>query len=195
MNLKRTLKWTLAGTAGMFAAVIGIGIAAGGDTAGQNPTDTASTATATASRPTVPATQPRQTFAVDPPPPVELGPADAITAREWQIIARDPDSAAGDRIIVYGQVTQFDAATGTENFRANVGGVEEPLEDGFTYADYDTNTVLSGEASDLKAVVNGDTFRAEVTVVGSMDYDTQIGGSTTVPWLLVDKITVLDSPT
>ncbi len=39
-------------------------------------------------------------------------------------------------------------------------------------------------------VVADDQFTAEVTVRGSMTYSTQIGGSTTVPLLEVDGITV-----
>jgi hypothetical protein len=38
--------------------------------------------------------------------------------------------------------------------------------------------------------VQDDLFKAEVVVAGSLSYDTQIGGSTTVPLLLVTKITV-----
>jgi hypothetical protein len=37
----------------------------------------------------------------------------AITARDWAKIAKDPGSHVGEAIIVYGEVTQFDAATGT----------------------------------------------------------------------------------
>ena len=40
-------------------------------------------------------------------------------------------------------------------------------------------------------VVEGDHFAAWVTVVGSFDYDTQIGGSTTATAFLVDRIKVL----
>lgn len=53
-----------------------------------------------------------------------MGPA---CAREWALIAKSPDQHAGERIIVYGEVTQFDAATGTSAFRANVDGVAHPL--------------------------------------------------------------------
>jgi hypothetical protein len=48
-----------------------------------------------------------------PPTPVVLAPAKKITAREWQLIAKDPGSHIGERVTVYGQVTQFDATIGT----------------------------------------------------------------------------------
>jgi hypothetical protein len=103
------------------------------------------------------------------------------TAREWQIIAKDPAAHEGERIIVYGRVTQFDAATRDDTFRTTVDGIDHP---GETYA-FDTNTVLSGDAGTLRDIVDDDLFRADVTVAGSMSYDTQIGGSTTAPRLTV----------
>jgi hypothetical protein len=70
--------------------------------------------------------------------------------------------------------------------------VNHPIKYG--YADYDTNTVLSAtSASILNDLVQDDVFKAEVTVLGSYSYDTQIGGSTTVPSLAVTKITVTGS--
>jgi hypothetical protein len=53
-----------------------------------------------------------------PPQPAKT--PKAITARDWAKIAKDPGSHVGEAIIVYGEVTQFDAATGTQVFRANV---------------------------------------------------------------------------
>ena len=74
-------------------------------------------------------------------------PARAITAREWQLIAKDPGAHRGESVIVHGEVTQFDAATGAGGFRANVDGVVHKPRYGFV--DYDTNTVLAGSASQL----------------------------------------------
>jgi hypothetical protein len=120
-------------------------------------------------------------------PGAPLPPHRAVDAREGQIIAKEPAAHEGERIIVYGRVTQFDAATGNDTFRASVDGVDHP---GDAYA-FDTNTMLSGDASALRDIVNEDLFRAEVTVAGSMSYGTQIGGNTTVPMLTVDTIKVI----
>lgn len=120
---------------------------------------------------------------LEPPPPV---PHSQISARDWQVIAKNPDAHTGKRIIVYGYVTQFDAATGTTSFRASIDGVKHRQ----TY-EYDTNTFLRGTADALADIVVDDEFKAEVTVGGSLSYDTQIGGSTTVPVLQVDTITRL----
>ncbi|GAA1185585.1 PASTA domain-containing protein [Pseudonocardia alaniniphila] len=106
-----------------------------------------------------------------------------LSSRDWLVIAKNPDAHVGERVIVHGRVTQFDAATGTTAFRASVDGVRQKQ----AY-DYDTNTLLGGDAADLEDIVVDDEFTAEVTVMGSLTYKTQIGGSTTVPVLLVQTI-------
>jgi hypothetical protein len=121
-----------------------------------------------------------------PPAPPRSAPEEPyrkLSARDWQIIAKNPDAHIGERVIVHGRVTQFDAATGTTAFRASVDGVRQKR----AY-DYDTNTMLGGDAADLQDIVVDDEFTAEVTVRGSLTYQTQIGGSTTVPVLLVQTI-------
>ena len=130
-------------------------------------------------------TAPPATPVVAAPP----SPARKITAREWQLIAKNPAAHTGERVIVYGKVTQFDAATGTSGFRANVDGVEHKPKYGF--ADYDTNTVLGGDEALLQEIVNDDPFKAEATVTGAYSYETSLGGQLTVPRLQVTKIDVI----
>ncbi len=117
------------------------------------------------------------------PPP---GPHRAVSGRDWLLIAKSPDLHIGDRITVYGHVTQFDAVTGSTSFRASIDGVQHRR----TY-EYDTNTILRGTADQLANVVQGDVFRADVTVGGSYSYTTTMGGTLTVPILGVDAITVI----
>lgn len=127
----------------------------------------------------------------DPSPSVPATPLvyQALTAHAWAEIAKDPDSHAGEAYIVYGEVTQFDAATGSSAFRADVGGTRQ-YPDEFGFVSYPTNTVLDGDTATLGPVVEKDLFTARITVTGSLSYDTQIGGSTTVPELQVSSITV-----
>lgn len=120
----------------------------------------------------------------EPPPPV---PHRAITVRDWQLIAKAPDSHVGERVTVYGTVTQFDSATGPSGFRANVDGVKHSK----SY-DYDTNTVLRGTVPQLSNVVKDDMFRADVTVGGSYSYETTLGGTLTAPVLDINSITVIN---
>lgn len=97
----------------------------------------------------------------------------SISRRDWQLIEKDPDSHAGEKYIVYGHVTQADAATGTELFRADTGGAKAD------WYDYEVNTIVSADADLVSGVVTDDMVRLYVTIIGSFSYDTQIGGSTT----------------
>jgi hypothetical protein len=119
----------------------------------------------------------------EPPPPV---PHRTVSGRDWLLIAKSPDLHTGERVTIYGHVTQFDAVTGPAAFRANVDGVQHRR----TY-EYETNTILRGAADQLANVVQGDVFRADVTVGGSFSYETTMGGTLTVPVLSVDAITVV----
>ena len=112
-----------------------------------------------------------------------------ITARDFQLVVKDPDSHVGETYIIWGEVTQFDAATGLDSFRANTGGVKSAIEYGWM-TDYDTNSFLSGDKELLADVVEGDCFGAKVEVVGSYSYDTQAGGNTTAPLFKVYAIDV-----
>jgi hypothetical protein len=99
-------------------------------------------------------------------------------------MVKNPDSWAGRKIVVYGVVTQFDSATGSTAFRADTG--PSPMTDPY---DYDHNTFITAHASGMVAdVVEEDMVTMFVEVQGAYTYDTQIGGSTTVPALLVNII-------
>ncbi|TCK26882.1 proline-rich domain-containing protein [Pseudonocardia endophytica] len=150
---------------------------------GASTSSTPASASPTPSAPPVSTAPVAQPTTAPPPPPA---PARTITARDWQKIAKDPTAHIGESIVVYGTVTQFDAATGTDSFRANVDGVRQQNE-----YEYETNTFLTGDVSTLSDVVNGDTFRAEVVVGQPYTYTTTMGGQMTVPTLSVTKIAPL----
>ncbi|MFI5697041.1 hypothetical protein ACIA58_34615 [Kribbella sp. NPDC051586] len=114
-----------------------------------------------------------------------------LTARQWAKIAKSPDDHIGESYVVYGRVTQFDAATGEDAFRADVDGVKHKVSYGFV--DYPTNTVLTNLSADVSDVVEDDLFQANVQILGSLSYDTQIGGETTVPNLSVISLKVTGS--
>jgi hypothetical protein len=130
---------------------------------------------------------PKPTVAPKPKPVVHK----KISARQWKLIAKSPDSHIGEHLIIYGTVTQFDAATGTDTFRANVDGIKHRPSYGFV--DYPTNVILTGDESALSDLVEDDLFTARVTVTGSLTYDTTIGGSTTVPQLQIASLSVTGS--
>lgn len=122
------------------------------------------------------------------PAPAAVGPASSISAHDWQLVAKDPASYVGRRIVVYGHVSQFDSGTGTSGFLATVDGVLHRPQYG--YANYPTNTALAGDPTALHDVVKGDLFTAEVTVDGLYTYSTTMGGQMSVPKLSITKLTV-----
>jgi hypothetical protein len=123
--------------------------------------------------------------------PTPAGPAVAITARSWQLIAKDPAAHVGEHVIIYGHVTQFDAATGTTGFRADVDGIAH--KPSYGYVNYPTNTVLIGDPAQLANLVQGDLFKAEAVVVGPYTYATTMGGQLTAPQMAVTQVTVTGS--
>ncbi len=103
--------------------------------------------------------------------------------REWALIVKNPDKYLGDKFVVYAEISQFDAATGEDTFRADA----YPYNTGSIWIDGD-NCLFTGSARELEDYVEDDVVRVWVTSLGSFSYDTQIGGTTTVPLFSVDKI-------
>lgn len=124
-------------------------------------------------------------------PPTAVTTARTITAREWQAIAADPDAHKGERVKVYGQILRLDTAAGASQFRAAVDGVRHSLDGG--YASYTSTAVLTGKLPDLLNVVERELFEAEVTVLGSTTYVSDIGGTVPAPALSIDSIKITGS--
>ncbi|MDM7488819.1 hypothetical protein QT969_10995 [Rhodococcus sp. CSLK01-03] len=126
-----------------------------------------------------------------PEDPAKLDPAtyQEISERDFALLVKDPDAFSGRKIVVYGRVTQFDSATGTDRFRADTAAV---LQD--SPYDYDENTAIEADDPALVAdVVEDDIVKMYVEVDGSYSYDTQIGGRTTVPKFTVNIIELMPS--
>ncbi|MEU0520602.1 DUF4190 domain-containing protein [Streptosporangium sp. NPDC006007] len=132
--------------------------------------------------------------ATTPPPTKAVFKAEdyrQVSARGFAKLAKDPDAYIGKHFIVYGEVTQFDAATGSEGFLADTGPIKQQPSYGFV--NFGQNAAFAGSKSRLSDVVEDDLFQAYVTVLGSLSYETQIGGNTTVPSFNVDRIKVYGS--
>lgn len=91
-------------------------------------------------------------------------------------------------MVIYARITQFDAATGKCLFRANISfkKMERPWE-------YGDNAVFRGgdgksNCPGLEGFVADDEVRVTATSLGSLSYETQLRGSTTVPAFKVEKI-------
>lgn len=120
----------------------------------------------------------------------KLDNAEELSARELSLVVKRPDDHVGDVMVVYGNITQFDAATGTCIFRANIAHTN--MADTW---DYEHNSMFAGGDGDadcelLDDFVTDDEVRITATSLGSFSYDTQIGGNTTVPMFNVEKITL-----
>lgn len=192
-----------ASVAGVIAIlVLAVGVLLGLQLTGpatspQSPLPT-SPAAVTAAAPTVPTIPSPEPAARDQERRQEAARLDrstyeSVSPREFALMAKDPDSWIDRKIVVYGVVTQFDSATGTTAFRANTG--PSPMADPY---DFDQNTFVTAHDSRMVSnVVEKDVVTMFVEVQGSYTYDTQIGGSTTVPSLLVNIIepTRMSSPT
>lgn len=112
-----------------------------------------------------------------------------ISGRSFAKVAKDADSYVGKKYVIYGYVTQFDSATGPDTFRANADGVRHG-----EWYDYDANVIVTAsDPSILEDVVEDDLVTMYVEVAGSIDYDTQIGGSTTAPVFNLNVIKVTGS--
>ena len=109
------------------------------------------------------------------------------TKREWAKVVKNPEAYSEQRYIIYGQVTRFDSATGTNTFRADTAHTDTTASGSFDGA----NTILTGEDDELSDLARGDIFRASVTVIGSFDNDTEMGGNTNVPYLTVNNLRVI----
>lgn len=175
---------TIGGAIG--SAVRGDGTAAPVATATVTATETAEAKSATATEGASEASA-HKTAEPKPEPKPKSVSAQSVSKRQWAKVLKKPDDYVGERYIIYGQVTQFDSATGDDTFRADTAHRNT-----MSYGFFDgENTVLSGNAEKLDDLVADDVFRASVTVLGHVDYDTQIGGETTVALLEVNSIKVI----
>lgn len=121
----------------------------------------------------------------------QVNSATELSEHELALIVKSPDDQLGKTSILYANITQFDATTGDCIFRANVS--HQRMENSW---EYDENAVFTGEkgvagCAALKEFVDDDQVKITATVLGSISYDTQIGGRTTVPAFRVEKIEAL----
>lgn len=114
--------------------------------------------------------------------------APELAERDLALLVKNPDAHTGKTIVIYARITQFDAATGECVFRANVA--HRKMENSW---DYSENALFGGEngkagCSALEGYVAEDEVRVTATSLGSVSYETQIRGNTTVPAFRVEKI-------
>lgn len=107
---------------------------------------------------------------------------DEVDTRQWESIAKDPAAAEGRSVVVFAEVVQFDGDTGDDRFLA-VAGVDRPGASG----ELGSSAVFVGQEAALTAVRSGDVLRIHAVVTSSMELDTRLGGTSTVPVLTVAR--------
>ena len=146
--------------------------------------------TATPSPTPVPTPTPTPTPTAKPTPTPTPNPTPkpiiytSLSSRDWALLVKSPDKYLGNAYKVWGCITQFDAATGSDTFRAQASYRQESY--WFTGG---SNAVFSGNETQLADFVQDDIVSMDVLSLGSLSYDTQLGGSTTVPAFMVVNIT------
>jgi Domain of unknown function (DUF4190) len=104
-----------------------------------------------------------------------------LTARGFAKLAKNPDAYAGERFVIYGEVHQFDDFTGTDSFMATSGHAAGATNE---------TSAFYGDEEQLSDVVEGDKFRAYVTVRGTERYLDGNGNNANAPAFDIDKIKV-----
>lgn len=105
-------------------------------------------------------------------------------------IAKDPDAHAGETLILYGYVSQFDANTGPCEMRVSVSAEQQS-----SWMDYEHNALAySGDGDDtcpeLDDVLQDDQVKLTVVLEGGKTYSS-LGGGTRVPYFEVIDAEVL----
>ena len=108
-----------------------------------------------------------------------------ISKRQLAKVVRNPDAYVGKKYVIYGEVTQYDSATGEDAMLADVA-YKNTARGNYGYFEGENSMITKGKATNMGDVVEDDIVKMYVTVVGSFSYDTQIGGNTTVPQFTVN---------
>jgi hypothetical protein len=151
----------------------------------------AAATTTTQTQTTAPSAAPTTsaTAAPTPTPPTDpYASYSPLSPHDFLLLVKDPAAYKGNKYIIYGTVTQFDAATGTCAFLAYTSTAYSS-----DSSAYDQNTYLtSGDGKNscpvLANTVQGDNIEIWVIGEGAYSYDTQAGGNTTVPEFKVTRL-------
>ena len=114
---------------------------------------------------------------------LDAGPYRKLTKRDWQRLVKAPDRFLRKCYKLFACISQYDAATGEDTFLAQASNERQRL--WFTYGDA---VVVVSAPSRFRTLVEDDIVKMKVMAYGSLSYDTQRGGNTTVPLFWADSI-------
>ncbi|MBL7259922.1 hypothetical protein [Paractinoplanes lichenicola] len=125
--------------------------------------------------------EPAATPTTTTPKPKKTTKYETLTRRTWMKITKNPDAYAGERVLVYGRVGQYDEFTGRDRLLANTNYM--PFQNAAA-----TAVFFSGDAKLLADYKEDDLFLAKAVVVGTFTYDLEKGGTATIPELRVTSM-------
>lgn len=120
------------------------------------------------------------------PADLDVSTYQALTPRDYALIAKDPTKHIGERIVVFGEISQFDSATGPNLFMANTAA-----EQASDYWGLETSAVVTGKPGLFDDVVADDVVKIWATVTGDWTYDTALKVPRTVLSLQANMIEVI----
>jgi hypothetical protein len=115
----------------------------------------------------------------------------SLSDHDFALLVKDPAAAKGKKYVIYGVVTQFDAATGTCSFLADTSDADQADAFDFSQNTWVDSMTTAGKCPIVTNVVEGDHLEMWVIVKGAYSYDTQAGGNTTVPRFKLTHVTEL----
>lgn len=118
----------------------------------------------------------------------DLSEYEEIDERTLDQIVKAPDDHIAHQVVLHGRITQLDAATGKCFVRISVSHAAQ--DDWYAYEHNSVGFAGDGESDCpvLDPFVADDEVKLWVTIGGSLSYDTQIGGSTTVPTYFIHEM-------
>ena len=114
-----------------------------------------------------------------------------ITDRTWKLVQKNPSKYKGQNMTIYGNIMQFDSITGTSKMLAYLAGTNKLDSYGY-WGSYDLSLARS-TSKRLSNYVQGDVFKACVTIKGSYSYQMKVGNTNTVPEVYINSIKYLGS--
>lgn len=106
-----------------------------------------------------------------------------VGAKQWESIVKHPVEAEGRAVVVFAEVVQFDSRTGSDRFLA-AAGVDQPGDLG----ELRSTSAFVGEEALLEGVEQGDVLKIHAEVTDSLELETRLGGTSTVPFLTIARI-------
>ncbi|WP_308262749.1 hypothetical protein [Rhodococcus erythropolis] len=104
-----------------------------------------------------------------------------ISSRDLEVILKDIRASSGQRIVLYGSISQFDSATGPGRFLASVGTSSLGV------GNFESAHMV-GDPATLKPFVKGDDVKMYVVVDGEFSYTSAADIKFTVPQFQVGII-------